>query len=115
MEKNIILTGRLVEVETIYPVFDVLAVSSYNEGFCMALLEAEINGLPFVIEKNALVDELRTFGKGIVKEGFREEEWCDAIQEAKKIGRYDQTRADRMFKRYDIRYLKAFIQDLYSR
>jgi hypothetical protein len=81
----------------------------------MALLEAEINGLPFVIEKNALVDELRTFGKGIVKEGFREEEWCDAIQEAKKIGRYDQTRADRMFKRYDIRYLKAFIQDLYSR
>lgn len=47
-DERVILTGRLANIEEIYPIFDILVLPTYREGFPNVILEAAAMELPVV-------------------------------------------------------------------
>ncbi len=56
LEDDVIIVGHCKNINDYYSVMDVFAFPSIYEGFGMAALEAQINGLPVVVSKNVPTD-----------------------------------------------------------
>jgi len=97
---KIIFTGKIENTEEIYSMFDIFAMSSINEGFSNAVLEAMSSGLPVAATRGGGTPEAVEDGKtGFLVRPRSSEELAEAIikmlnnrQMASKMGEFGRRR-----------------------
>lgn len=85
IDKNVIFTGTRSDVGSILSALDVYVCTSTNEGFGLVLLEAFVNGLKVVINKETIVDEIEKLHNCYTVDGFDNiQKWIMEIERAIK-------------------------------
>lgn len=99
MQKYVKMLGKRSDVERYYQAFDTLLLTSYNEGFPVAAVEAMASGLPVLLSDN-ITGELKFGTKVFYLPLDREEKWVEILE---KINgeMQDDTRAVRQQEVYD--------------
>ena len=113
IENKLIFAGVVSNVWDYYSAMDYFVFPSKFEGFGMALVEAQINGLnclysnviPFEADLNPLLN-----CKKSLKRGFKE--WANSLSTLKK--RFDQN-SSVSFKRFDASEAAPFLMDTYHK
>ena len=81
---NIIKVGQTTEVEKYYPLFDVLVLPSYREGFGNVVIEAEAMGVPVIVSNiPGPIDAMINEHTGLVFESKNVEQLISAMVRAK--------------------------------
>lgn len=60
LKDNIKFLGAIAEVETIYPVFDIVVIPSISEAFSLVTIEAQISGVPIIGSNIPALSEIIT-------------------------------------------------------
>ena len=89
LEKNIIFTGNLENVNEYYNIFDVFAFPSLFEGLPLTLVEAQCNGLHIIASNNISIESNITGNIKFVKLD-NEDEWKDSIIDYSREERYNE-------------------------
>lgn len=103
------------DLETLYPAFDIVALTSDDEGTPVALLEALASGVRVVARDVGGVGEvLDDAGSGVlVPEAARPEEWATALKAAMATAPPDAEVRDAVVRRYSVERLAADVDALY--
>ena len=85
IDKNVIFTGTRSDVGCILSALDAYVCTSTNEGFGLVLLEAFVNGLKVVINKETIVDEIEKLHNCYIVDGFDNiQKWIMKVENAIK-------------------------------
>lgn len=103
------------DLETLYPAFDIVALTSDDEGTPVALLEALAAGVRVVARDVGGVGEvLDDAGSGVlVPEAARPPEWATALAAAMEVDPPDTAIRDAVVRRYSVERLAADVDALY--
>ena len=84
--KNIINVGQRADVEKYYPLFDVLVLPSYREGFGNVVIEAEAMGVPVIVSNiPGPIDAIKRGETGEVFESKNVSELLSVMKSAKSF------------------------------
>lgn len=76
---QVIFTGQRSDVDRLLNAMDTFVVSSIHEGFCIAALEAGVNGLPLVLSDGVPKDLLFFSNAVSLSLNDAQSRWCSAI------------------------------------
>ena len=113
LEENVIFTGEVVNPQDYYNMMDIFLIPSLYEGYCIALEEAEVNGLPCIASKDIPkeVDVLKRITYLPLKVNI----WMSNLLEFFPIKRYRGAAEELKLKGYDIHDAAKKLQNEYVR
>lgn len=92
IQNKLIMTGTRRDSHAILSAMDVFVCTSTNEGLGIVLLEAQANGLPCVVGKDSIVEEIKQLKNcELVVDYNNMKEWNEACDKAIRRGRNSDT------------------------
>ena len=108
LNNSILLLNNRNDVYKFYNVFDCFILPSLHEGFCIAILEAQINGLPCIVNKDVIPKDV------IISKNLIEVE-KDNIKEYKKNVLKSKRIKGKINSNYDIKNIVKELEEFYQR
>ena len=112
LEKEVIMLGNREDVTLLQNVFDLVVYPSFYEGIPLALVEAQINGIPCIVSENVSREvQLREKTK-FVSLDKSAKEWAQEVREYQYITRENNLML-KEGKQYDIKCSAEKLRQIY--
>lgn len=108
LNDSILLLNNRNDVYKFYNAFDCFIMPSITEGFCIAILEAQINGLPCIVNKNVIPKDVIISNNLIEVEKDNIKEYKKNILNSKRINKEINSK-------YDIKNIVKELEKFYQR
>ena len=109
INKQIIMTGNVTNVNEYYSAIDTFVFPSIYEGIPLTLIEAQMNGLPIIASSNVSINTKLSDSIRFYDLNESANNW------ASQIGKYKRKNEKQYFKEYDINYTSKQLIDIYLR
>lgn len=113
IEKDVFLLGNRNDISRLLSGLDIFIFPSKHEGLGIVLIEALSNGLCCLVEKNAIVEDIKKIKKCYSVEGYNISDWAD--QTISIVGsKMERELVSSEIEKYDTLAFDQAVDDVYS-
>jgi glycosyltransferase involved in cell wall biosynthesis len=112
--ENIVITGMVANPEYFYSASDVFVFPSLSEGFGIALLEAQANGLRCIVSDSIVKESNITGTVTYLPLHGDNENWVKVILKARDEGRLSSDLVKKVSEKYDIKKTVKRLEEIYG-